>query len=353
MEKEIKSILLLKHYGTGIGDMVRWTASWKSLKEKFPEAKIHMFFWPHKVGTAGEYLIKNSAYIESLIVEQRNIRKTKLYSYTTVSSFRSAFKSLREFISKNKIDLVVDQEIHGLDNSILSIWLRMHGVKTLGVSGYLFKKFFYTYHSISEKEYAKKFNLTLPLDYTEKDYISLSYLGINRDGQQIIIQPKPHKKQNIFEFKDKQLIVGINIGCGPGLDVKKRPDLKLFSKLITLLVTSGFAVVITGTADEKKINELVIDCLSDSVKNKVIDAAGTTDLPELLLLISYCDAFISSDSGPFHLSVGLDVPTIGIFNWHNPSCYHHKSNVRNFVTNANADADAGNIICLLSELLKD
>ncbi|NBY62689.1 MAG: hypothetical protein EBQ70_00680 [Betaproteobacteria bacterium] len=43
---------------------------------------------------------------------------------------------------------------------------------------------------------------------------------------------------------------------------------------------------------------------------------------ELTGLISLCDVFISSDSGPYHMAVALKKPTIAWFMYDEPAAYH-------------------------------
>jgi len=44
MEKDIKKILLIMVHSAGVGDMLRASASWRALKNKFPTADLHLLF---------------------------------------------------------------------------------------------------------------------------------------------------------------------------------------------------------------------------------------------------------------------------------------------------------------------
>jgi len=44
---------------------------------------------------------------------------------------------------------------------------------------------------------------------------------------------------------------------------------------------------------------------------------------ELSGAIAVCRLFAPSDSGPYHMAVGLRVPTLAIFRWPSPEHYHH------------------------------
>jgi ADP-heptose:LPS heptosyltransferase len=80
-------------------------------------------------------------------------------------------------------------------------------------------------------------------------------------------------------------------------------------------------LVLTGAAFEQDINRDFLSRLGPS--GPVVDLAGRTSLLELTGAIAACRLFISSDSGPYHMAVGLRVPTLALFRWPSPQHYHH------------------------------
>ncbi len=332
MKSEIKNILLLKHYGIGIGDVVRSTASWRSIKEQIPGVRVHIFFWPHKTPSAAEYIMYHSEYLDSVHIIQRDQVKRWWGRYTPLRSFKKAFELLRQVAELEQVDLVIDQELHGIDNAILSVWFRLKKIKTIGISQYPLKCLFYSFCSDNDRVYAKKNKTSYPLDYTDKDYVALDCLGIWRDGQKISISPRPIGSDVAVWLGVASMLVGINIGCGGDVEVAKRPAISLYVNIINSLIRRyDCDMILTGTAEESWLNEGILKSLSDVARPRVKNLAGKTNMEDLLGVITSCKCFISSDSGPFHLAVALEVPAIGLFNWPNPACYHVNSITENIV----------------------
>ena len=63
----------------------------------------------------------------------------------------------------------------------------------------------------------------------------------------------------------------------------------------------------------------------------VFNVAGRTTIDDLAHIIYLCGLFISTDSGPYHLSVALNRKTIGLFMWNNRTCFHNTKGVKNIV----------------------
>ena len=54
----------------------------------------------------------------------------------------------------------------------------------------------------------------------------------------------------------------------------------------------------------------------------LLNAAGTGSLRDLSGLITCCELFLSTDSGPYHMAVGLKVSTLVWFVIDQPASYH-------------------------------
>lgn len=68
----------------------------------------------------------------------------------------------------------------------------------------------------------------------------------------------------------------------------------------------GGTVFFVGAPDEAPLAEQVFNSLSGPKRN----FCGTTDLGQLIGLLSVCDAMVANDTGPLHLAVGLGKPVI-------------------------------------------
>ena len=124
-------------------------------------------------------------------------------------------------------------------------------------------------------------------------------------------------------------MIGVNIGCGTADAVGKRPSLKLLSGLVEAVQKAHDAVVVlTGASFEREVNQEFAGLWPAERKGLLHDLAGQTSLLELSGLIRACDLFISTDSGPYHMAVGLGVPTLAVFRGSNAVHYHHERHVR-------------------------
>jgi ADP-heptose:LPS heptosyltransferase len=82
----------------------------------------------------------------------------------------------------------------------------------------------------------------------------------------------------------------------------------------------GFALVLTGAPFEQDINRQFLSQFQ--ARGPVVDLAGRTSLLDLAGVIKACSLFVSSDSGPYHMSVALRTPTLALFVVPNPQHYH-------------------------------
>ncbi|MDO8684360.1 MAG: glycosyltransferase family 9 protein [Armatimonadota bacterium] len=106
------------------------------------------------------------------------------------------------------------------------------------------------------------------------------------------------------------------VGINPGGTVRINqwfPD--RFAALADRLQKDGATVVIFGGKSETYLAEVI----TKSMKTKPIIAAGKTTIWQLAGLISRCGVMITGDTGPMHMAVSLDVPTVAIFGPANPS----------------------------------
>jgi ADP-heptose:LPS heptosyltransferase len=183
--------------------------------------------------------------------------------------------------------------------------------------------------------FARRRGLQLPLEYTYRDFVCLSALKIERNGIPIELEETAEGRLFREAFRERfrippgAVIIGVNIGCGTPGAIWKRPNLKLLSALVEHLQKARHAVVaLTGAKFEQDVNQEFAGLWPADRKNCLLDLAGQTNLLELAGLIRACDLFISTDSGPYHMAVGLGVPTLAIFRSPNPTHSHGEKHVR-------------------------
>lgn len=86
----------------------------------------------------------------------------------------------------------------------------------------------------------------------------------------------------------------------------RRWPLAAYRRLARELLRRGFRVTITGSPSDDWVREGFRDLT-------VVDAVGQTSLAQLLALYQSCAAVVTHDSGPMHVAMLAEVPTVALF----------------------------------------
>lgn len=339
-----RRIILIKSHSAGIGDILRSSAAWAVLKRRWPEAELHLIFltrwpgYPSEELIAGHHLLHSAHFLplqEGRFAGMRGVGP---------KGWRSLLPELRRLGREISADLIIDHEPHGIESSIASRVLRTQSpcAVTVGVAQVAGRGWFYDHSSPSLARYAKDRGLPQPMDYTERDFAALVALGLERQGQQIVLQVgQPGRLWQLAHPKDEdELRIGLNIGCGTPDALSKRPDLEtLVEALGRLWENRPYRLLLTGAANEYEINEEFRQRYQTRWGSSAMmeNLAGAGSLSILGGIIDSCDLFVSSDSGPYHMSVALGKSTIALFRRPNPEHYHQNGQLQILVEPA-ADA---------------
>jgi ADP-heptose:LPS heptosyltransferase len=68
-------------------------------------------------------------------------------------------------------------------------------------------------------------------------------------------------------------------------------------------------IVLTGSASERPLTQAI----AQHMRRAALDLSGRTSLGELAALLGLCDLVLGVDSGPMHLAVAMDAPTVHLF----------------------------------------
>jgi ADP-heptose:LPS heptosyltransferase len=315
-----RSLLLLKGHSAGIGDLLRSSAAWRALRNRYPDARLHLWFLTQDPGAPSEQLIARHHLLAGFHVSDKRTRST---------GWKRLLSEAHQVVRQARPDLILDFEPNGLRTSLLA-WYLGHraGAGTVGIAQAPLRGWFYSRVAPSSRAYARRHGLTWPLEYAERDFVALAALGLERSG--IPIELRETEEGRAFRQRlcaelgaDNGIeLLGLNIGCGTPDALVKRPSLDLLLNLVGELQRRyGFALVLTGAPFERDINRQFLSRFQPS--GPVVDLAGRTNMLELAGAIAACRLFVSSDSGPYHMAVALRVPTIALFKSPNPQHYHH------------------------------
>jgi len=89
----------------------------------------------------------------------------------------------------------------------------------------------------------------------------------------------------------------------------RRWPLAEYVTLSKWIADKGCRAVFVGKADEKADAELISDAADGT---SIVDMTGKTDLPGLMNLLKSAALVVSNDTGPMHLAIGLQTPTVAI-----------------------------------------
>jgi ADP-heptose:LPS heptosyltransferase len=116
-------------------------------------------------------------------------------------------------------------------------------------------------------------------------------------------------------------------------------DTEAYQRLIELLPSERFRIIITGTEQEATIMRELLDFVAERGARRavhfdeegnayeapakpehaglarfdVIDATGATTLDELITLIAYADGIVAASTGPLHIATALDKHALGLY----------------------------------------
>ena len=78
-----------------------------------------------------------------------------------------------------------------------------------------------------------------------------------------------------------------------------------------LLWSSGGSIVLIGT-DEHEEHEILLAAVDDRLRDRIVEL-GEVSLARTATVITDCDLFFGSDSGPMHVAVALGGPTVTLY----------------------------------------
>jgi len=316
-----KNILMIKGHSAGIGDILRSSAAWRALKDRFPNAKLNLLFLSNNPGYPSEKLIAKHHLLDSFYAIDKHY-------FNSVRLFLKALKKSDEVIKKVNPDFIIDFEPYGLESTIVSMIGRFkYGIKTLGINEVFPRGLLYTFFSDSVRAFKKKYGIDI-LNYTDRDFVVLDKLEIKRGNIQIEIKETPEAKKFREKIKkelgldDNVLIV--NIGCGTPDALPKRPDLKIYEEIVYYAYSKyGLIPVLIGADFERQVNQQFIEMYLKKHNHPIFNIAGQTDILESVGAINLGKIVVSSDSGPYHIAVALRKPTLALFNFNNQEHFHH------------------------------
>lgn len=92
-------------------------------------------------------------------------------------------------------------------------------------------------------------------------------------------------------------------------DPKRHWGAHNFARVGDTLARQGYQIVITGTGDEQRIVNEVLQLM----REQATDVCNKLSFNGLIGVLSHAQLLISNDTGPLHLAQAVQTPTVGIF----------------------------------------
>ncbi|RMA96000.1 lipopolysaccharide heptosyltransferase II [Hydrogenothermus marinus] len=260
-----------------LGDLILTTPLIASIKNIFPNSKLHIITKPF-----GKQVLKNNPYVNKLIIFDK--------------SKDSTLKLIKD-LRKEKYDLAISP--HRSHRAAYSLFLagipERVGFDKGGFSFLYTKKAKHAFDGIHEID--RNFRLLKALDknISEENFQRFPQLFLTKEEDQFY-------KSIGLQDKDYLLIA-------PGSKWKtKRWTAKGFADLIKKLYKKENIVLIGGKEDKQFTDEIL-----KIAQLNPINLVGKTDLRQTFSLIKHSKGLISNDSAPVHMAVAFNIPVVDIY----------------------------------------
>lgn len=312
--RSVKNILVMKFWG--IGSIILSTPLLKALRDKFPDSNIVFLT-----------LTKNNEIVKLLEPVNQVITLDIDHGYFTfVASLLKSIFAMR----KMKLDLVFD----------LEFFTRFSAIMTY-LSGAEERIGFWAW----EVWRGKMHTIEVPFNrywHVKRNFYNLGVaIGIPVETNLKLLPPKLSIDEKTemntllqkYNLKSKEYVC-INPNAGElALSRKwlKENFIGLTSKILQKPI--NIKIVYLGSSGERSYTKSIVSLLNDP---RIINSAGSLDIQQLIIILKNAKLLISNDSGPLHLAVALNTPTISFFGPETPVLYGH-SDKNNIVFFKNID----------------
>lgn len=285
---------------SSIGDCLHCTPVARELKLAQPDSHITWL-----VGKVPAGLLQENPYIDTVHVWPRE----EWEGHLRARRFRQAWrlwKNLTSWLQNEKFDIVLD--VHGL--FITGMIAMASGAKRrIGLSG--------------TKELNSWFMTEQAPAVSSRLHVIYRYLSILRplgirsaDHRMTLIVPAEAAQFAETFLRNSEVrpgdpVVAVNLATSW---ITKNWPAHYFAA-VTRLLARRCKVILCGSLGERALADRIIR--QSGVP--LIDMVGRTTLTELAAVLARCDALITGDTGPLHMAVALETPTVSIFGPTNPN----------------------------------
>jgi lipopolysaccharide heptosyltransferase II len=297
-----------------MGALVLAYPMFQRLKEKFPEASLHIMLYE-----------KNREVVELLgVVPPENIIAV---NYDSLPVFTKTVLGALSHMRRLNIDTVIDCELFSRVSSILSflsgaairVGFHPHTQEGLYRGNFMNRPVPYNpYHHISRQFLTLVDAIDSPTDPRAKRLITEEKLDI--PAMELGPDEIEDAQKRLFEkapaIREKRIVL---IYPGGGLLPIRAWPLDYYCTLAEALLKRGYAVAVIGLAEDKQVARTI---LSHTADENCVDLTGyTKTIRELMRIFHLSSLLITNDGGPGHFAALTPVPTIIFYGPETPRLY--------------------------------
>ena len=288
----------------GMGSILQATPLLKALRLRYPKAKLtFVTMWSNQ-----ELLLRLSCVDEVLVLDDRSVLTMAGTTFRTIAT-----------LIRMRADLFFDLEVYSGFASLLALFAVTRNRLGFYRHSTAFKKGIYT-HLVY-------FNTRMPV---RQLYLQLGRVAGVPTGQSEITGPllvHDHERSEVSQLlaeapgwqAEKPYIV-INPNAS-ALLVERRWPIENVIEAIGRLVSSGSQIVLMGAPNEARYVQRLFELLAPDVQFHVVNTAGRLTFGELLALLEGAACVLTNDTGPMHMAIALERPTVCLFGPANPEHY--------------------------------
>ena len=300
--ENVRNIIVAKLIG--MGSILQVTPLLKALKRHFPHAKITFL----TLRSNRELLERLTCVDEIITLDDRNV----------FAMAATTLKAIAAMISL-RADWYFDLEVYSAFASLLALWAVTRN--RIGFYRYstAFKKGIYT-HLVY-------FNTRMPVRYL---YLQLGRVAGVPAGQTSLTGPvrvDDADRESLCRLLSEspawqadKSYVAINPNASDLLLERRWPASHSIAA-IEGLAALGHQVVLMGAKNEQPYVQSLFAALSAQARPRVVNTAGRLTLGQLFALLEGSACVLTNDTGPMHMSIALQRPTVCLFGPANPEHY--------------------------------